>query len=137
MTDRQWTELCMLVAGTRETKEAVAGFIIDSPWLPQWSGVSILDYLAHDQVWFDANLKAVETFPEAIFLPGFWAEYGMCTEPSAFGARCMFPENEFPERVSFLSKPLLAKKITPVLFSVIRLLSMIGSTFSIYIPVTA
>jgi uroporphyrinogen decarboxylase len=31
-----------------------------------------------------------------MFFPGFWAEYGMCTEPSAFGARCTFPLNEFP-----------------------------------------
>jgi len=31
-----------------------------------------------------------------MFLPGFWSEFGMCTEPSAFGARCTFPENEFP-----------------------------------------
>lgn len=96
MTDTQWKALCRLMDGSADKRVSLAGFIIDSPWLPQWSGVSILDYLAHDQVWFAANLKAVETFPEAIFLPGFWAEYGMCTEPSAFGARCMFPENEFP-----------------------------------------
>jgi uroporphyrinogen decarboxylase len=31
-----------------------------------------------------------------IFLPGFWSEYGMCTEPSAFGAKCVFWKNEFP-----------------------------------------
>jgi uroporphyrinogen decarboxylase len=31
-----------------------------------------------------------------MFLPGFWSEYGMCTEPSAFGLRCTFPANEFP-----------------------------------------
>jgi uroporphyrinogen decarboxylase len=31
-----------------------------------------------------------------MFLPGFWSEFGMCTEPSAFGARCTFPANEFP-----------------------------------------
>ncbi|MCX6760309.1 MAG: hypothetical protein NTW46_03120, partial [Candidatus Nealsonbacteria bacterium] len=24
------------------------------------------------------------------------AEYGMCTEPAAFGSKCVFPENEFP-----------------------------------------
>jgi len=29
-------------------------------------------------------------------LPGFWSEFGMCTEPSAFGVRCTFPPNEFP-----------------------------------------
>jgi uroporphyrinogen decarboxylase len=44
----------------------------------------------------NANLKAINDFPEVMFLPGFWSEYGMCTEPSAFGARCIFPPNEFP-----------------------------------------
>jgi len=47
-------------------------------------------------LWLDANLKAIDTFPDVMFLPGFWSEYGMCTEPSAFGARCTFPPNEFP-----------------------------------------
>ena len=40
--------------------------------------------------------QAVERFPDVLFLPGFWAEYGMRTEPSAFGAKCIFPDNEFP-----------------------------------------
>ena len=31
-----------------------------------------------------------------MFLPGFWSEYGMCTEPSAFGAKCVWYENAFP-----------------------------------------
>jgi uroporphyrinogen-III decarboxylase len=96
MTDQQWKALCSLVCDGVQPAEPLVGFIIDSPWLPNWYGVSILDYLAHDEIWFEANRKAIETFPQAIFLPGFWGEYGMCTEPSAFGARCMFPENEFP-----------------------------------------
>jgi len=29
-------------------------------------------------------------------LPGFWAEFGMCTEPSAFGSKCSWQENELP-----------------------------------------
>jgi len=31
-----------------------------------------------------------------MFLPGFWSEFGMCTEPSAFGAKCTWQENELP-----------------------------------------
>jgi uroporphyrinogen-III decarboxylase len=72
------------------------GFIIDSPWLPNWYGIRILDYFSSDELWLDANLKAIREFPEAIFLPGFWSEFGMCTEPSAFGVRCTFPPDEFP-----------------------------------------
>jgi uroporphyrinogen decarboxylase len=58
--------------------------------------LSILDYYTSDERWLAANLKAINEFPDAIFLPGFWSEYGMCTEPSAFGAKCLFHENEFP-----------------------------------------
>ena len=72
------------------------GFIIDSPWLPNWYGVTILDYFSNDEIWLNANLKAMKEFPSVLFLPGFWSEFGMCTEPSAFGARCAFPADEFP-----------------------------------------
>ncbi|HLO57753.1 MAG TPA: uroporphyrinogen decarboxylase family protein [Bacteroidales bacterium] len=95
MTDLQWNNLLKAVNG--ETVEPLpAGFIIDSPWLPNWFGIRILDYFSNDDLWLQANFKAIETFPELMFLPGFWSEYGMCTEPSAFGAKCIFWENEFP-----------------------------------------
>lgn len=95
MTNNQWNCLLDVIQG-KTFEKIPAGFIIDSPWLPNWYGISILDYFSNDELWFQSNLKAMETFPQAIFLPGFWSEYGMCTEPSAFGAGCMFPKNEFP-----------------------------------------
>ena len=95
MTDIQWDDLKAIVKGEILSPLPV-GFIIDSPWLPNWYEISILDYFSNDQLWLKANLKAIETFPNAMFLPGFWSEYGMCSEPSAFGARSSFPENEFP-----------------------------------------
>ncbi len=95
MTDKQWNELLAAVAGTSLDRLPI-GFIIDSPWLPNWFGAEILDYLTSEDLWFEANRKALETFPEVVFLPGFWSEFGMCTEPSAFGAKCVFPRNEFP-----------------------------------------
>ena len=95
MTDAQWETLLAVLKGESITPLPM-GFIIDSPWLPHWAGTTILDYYASDEIWLGANLKAAASFPELIFLPGFWAEYGMCTEPSAFGARCAFPPDEFP-----------------------------------------
>jgi len=95
MTDAQWEKLISLVEG-RYRGGPLAGFVIDCPWLPNWHGVNIREYFASSEIWLEANLKALEEFPETLFLPGFWAEYGMCTEPSAFGARCSFPLNEFP-----------------------------------------
>lgn len=58
-----------------------------------------MDYFSDGRLWFEANVKAVERFGDIMFLPGFWVEYGMCTEPSAFGGKCIFPENEFPTAV--------------------------------------
>src|SRR5512137_2096652 len=95
MTDSQWNELLSVLAGKAPARPPI-GFIIDSPWLPNWHGISILDYFTNEDLWFQANRQAIETFPEVLFLPGFWSEFGMCTEPSAFGSKCVFPRNEFP-----------------------------------------
>lgn len=95
MTNAQWQTLLAVIRGEKITPLPVA-FIIDSPWLPKWAGMSILDYYTSEEHWLRANLRAIQEFPECIFLPGFWSEFGMCTEPSAFGAKCLFYENEFP-----------------------------------------
>ncbi len=95
MTEAHWELLKRTIKGEQSTPLPV-GFIIDCPWLPSWYGVTIFDYFSNDEIWISANLKAIKEFPEVMFLPGFWSEYGMCTEPSAFGARCTFPANEFP-----------------------------------------
>jgi uroporphyrinogen-III decarboxylase len=101
VTETQWRVLLRVLHGEEEYP-LPAGFIIDCPWLPQWYGCRMIDYFTNDQYWFDANLKAMRDFPEAFFLPGFWSEYGMCTEPSAFGARCTFPPDEFPHAHALL-----------------------------------
>jgi len=104
MTDQQWIDLNAVLRGEILAPLPV-GFIIDSPWLPNWYGIDILDYFSNDQMWLEANLKAIETFPDVLFLPGFWAEYGMCGEPSAFGARSAFPRNEFPHAFPSIKSP--------------------------------
>jgi uroporphyrinogen-III decarboxylase len=104
MTDQQWTTLQKIIKGEL-VKPLPVGFIIDSPWLPNWYGIKILDYFSHDDLWLQANLKAIADFPEVMFLPGFWSEFGMCTEPSAFGARCTFPPDEFPHAHAIIKSP--------------------------------
>ena len=95
MTDQHWNLLKRIIDGEK-IDPLPTGFIIDCPWLPNWYGINIVDYFSNDELWLDANLKAINDFPNVMFLPGFWSEFGMCTEPSAFGARCVFPKNEFP-----------------------------------------
>ncbi len=94
MTDKQWQVLLDLIDGKDDAPHA--GFIIDSPWLPGWNGLTKLQYYTSDELWLETNRRAVETFPEVLFLPGFWSEYGMATEPSAFGAKIGWHEASLP-----------------------------------------
>ncbi|HBB90185.1 MAG TPA: uroporphyrinogen decarboxylase [Bacteroidales bacterium] len=113
MRDEHWRSLLKIINGEVVTP-IPAGFIIDCPWLPNWAGVTMSDYFTHEETWFQCHSRAAEVFPDIIFLPGYWSEFGMCTEPSAFGARCSFPVNEFPhahrvihssEEIDRLGKP--------------------------------
>ena len=113
MNDKHWETLLRVIDGG-VLKEKPVGFIIDSPWLPGWHGTTILDYFTDPGIWFDANVSAGKTFPEVLFLPGYWSEYGMCTEPSAFGTKLVWTVNDFPhpvklplttEAISTLAKP--------------------------------
>jgi uroporphyrinogen-III decarboxylase len=95
MTEKHWSQLLDIING-KIIEPMPVGFIIDCPWLPNWYGVKVIDYFTSDEIWLKANMKVHSDFPEVMFLPGFWSEYGMCTEPSAFGAKCIFFEDEFP-----------------------------------------
>ena len=95
MTNKQWEDFLAVIDGKSISGKDI-GFIIDSPWLPGWSGITTLDYYTSDEIWLRSNFKAIETFPDVTFLPGFWSEYGMCTEPSAFGARSIWHSENLP-----------------------------------------
>lgn len=95
MTNTQWNNLMAIINGKSQNTKSV-GFIVDSPWLPGWMGIPTIDYYTSDEIWFKTNIKAIESFPEITFLPGFWSEYGMCTEPSAFGARLIWYNENLP-----------------------------------------
>ncbi|MDP6635425.1 MAG: uroporphyrinogen decarboxylase family protein [Phycisphaerae bacterium] len=95
MTEQQWRTLLSVINGEKLDPIPI-GFIIDSPWLPNWAGMSIKEYYDDEGKWLEANLRALRMFPDIMFLPGFWSEYGMCTEPSAFGSKCVWQENDLP-----------------------------------------
>ena len=64
--------------------------IVDSPWLPGWAGIDTRDYFLYPEKWLEINQKLLTRFPSAVWLPGFWVEFGMAAEPSAFGAKIRF-----------------------------------------------
>lgn len=102
MRNSSWNDLLSFIDGNKLNYTPV-GFIIDSPWIPGWYGISYVDYYSSDEHWLKSNLKANNTFPDVWFMPSFWSEYGMCTEPSAFGSRLIFLDNALPHAGKILS----------------------------------
>jgi len=102
MRNSSWNDLVALTDGKKLSYRPV-GFIIDSPWVPGWYGISVIDYYSSDEHWLKSNLRVINTFPDVWFMPGFWSEYGMCTEPSAFGSRMIFLENNLPHAERILA----------------------------------
>lgn len=45
-----------------------------------------------DSPWLRINVGLRDRFPDVAWIPGFWVEYGMAAEPSAFGARVEPPD---------------------------------------------
>jgi uroporphyrinogen decarboxylase len=70
--------------------------IVDSPWLPGYAGIDTRDYFLFPDKWLQINLDLLTRFPEVVWIPGFWVEYGMAGLPSAFGVRIHFHPNYPP-----------------------------------------
>lgn len=85
MIDKQFRQLAEAAKGCAASPPVA--LIVDSPWLPGFAGISAMEYFAEPEKWLKANIKAIERFPDVILVPGFWVEYGMAIEPSAFGAK--------------------------------------------------
>ena len=96
MKKEQW-DIIRKCADMQPVEPLPISLIIDSPWIPSYLDISMIDYFTMPDVWLEANLKVERVFPEVIFLPGFWAEFGMCAEPSGFGCRTSFFHDRTPQ----------------------------------------
>ena len=88
--------------------------IVDSPWMPGYLGLSHLDYYLDPDCWFQANLRIMREFPEIIFFPSWWVEYGMAAEPSALGSRIRFYPDRTPNQTPSLARIEDAASLEPV-----------------------
>ena len=68
MNAQQWDTLVAAVRG-EDLRPLPTAFIVDSPWLPNWAGHTILDYYADDGVFMEANFAAIRAFPDALLVP--------------------------------------------------------------------
>lgn len=101
MRVEQW-ELFKKVAKLQHADRVPVALIVDSPWMPGYLGINHLDYYFDADVWFNSNLKILKEFPDVIFFPSWWVEYGMAIEPSALGCRIRFATNQPPVQISSL-----------------------------------
>jgi len=107
MKSEAWERFKCVALSTNsgERHRVITALIVDSPWLPGFMGISHFDYFTLPDQWAKANLYIEERFPSVIFLPGFWVEYGMAAEPSAFGCKITWWENSPPSMNPVIHDP--------------------------------
>jgi uroporphyrinogen-III decarboxylase len=113
MRQEQWEKFKRAAKGQR-TGGVPLALIFDSPWIPGYLGISHLDYYLDPEVWFQANLRVIEDFPEAIVFPSWWIEYGMAIEPSALGAKIVFHQDQTPSVSRMLFRAEDAELLSPI-----------------------
>ncbi len=101
MTPQHW-EIFKKAARLEKTDKVPMALIIDSPWIPGYLGIRHMDYYLDPELWFQSNLKIHQEYPDIIFVPSWWMEYGMAAEPSALGTKIRFWENNTPSEVEML-----------------------------------
>jgi len=101
-------------AQLNEPDQVPVGLIVDSPWLPGYAGVDTRDYFLFPEKWLEINLGLLERFPDAVWIPGFWVEYGMAAEPSAFGAKVRFHPDRPPSIEPLVADLAFWTEVKPV-----------------------
>lgn len=98
-----------------EPAQVPVALIVDSPWLPGYAGIDTRDYYLYPEKWLQINLDLLTRFPDVVWLPGFWVEFGMTAEPTAFGAKMKF-HRDGPPSIEPLVEDLdfWASRIKPV-----------------------
>ncbi len=94
MNQNEWERLNRTVR--RENVKAEVALIVDSPWIPGYFGQGITDFFSRPDLWTQDYRRIKADFPEAILIPDYWVEFGMATEPSSFGCRIEFFQDNLP-----------------------------------------
>jgi uroporphyrinogen decarboxylase len=103
MRPDQWDTFTRAARRERLSRIPLA-LIADSPWIPGYLGLAHLDYYLDPELWFSANLKVVQEFPDVILVPSWWVEYGMAAEPSILGAKIKFWQDNTPSEYHSLHR---------------------------------
>lgn len=94
MNQYEWERLEKAIRRKNEKPEIA--LIVDSPWIPGYCGHGITDFMARQDLWLRDYQTIKMDFYGAIFIPDYWVEFGMATEPSSFGCRIEFFQDNLP-----------------------------------------
>ena len=111
MSDHAWENFLIAAQGGQPDRVPVA-LGVDGSFIAGAFGMNTLDFFMYPDRWLNAYLTLSARFPEVILLPGFWVEYGMATEPSAFGASVLWRQDQAPA-IRHLTLPVYAWRQLP------------------------
>ena len=106
MNNEAWQDFLTAARGGIPARVPVA-LIVDSPYIPSAFGMNTLDFFMYPDRWLNAYLTLIARFPDVVLLPGFWVEYGMANEPSAFGTSILWRQDQ-PPAIHHLNLPVEA-----------------------------
>jgi uroporphyrinogen decarboxylase len=95
MLNQAW-ENFMIAARGGEPESVPVALNVDCGFIASAFGIDALDFYMYPDRWLDAYVTLMARFPEVVFLPGFWVEFGMAAEPSAFGTPVMWRHDQAP-----------------------------------------
>lgn len=111
MSDQVWENFLIAAQGGQPDRIPVA-LEVDCGFIAGAFGLNTLDFLMYPDRWLNAYLTLNARFPDVILLPGFWVEYGIAAEPSAFGASVLWRQDQTPT-IRHLNLPVYAWRQLP------------------------
>lgn len=90
-----WQDFLVAAEGGVPARVPVALFV-DDPFIAGAYGINTLDCLLYPDQWLAAHLALADRFPEIVFLPGLWVNFGPGTESSAFGTPVVWRHGQPP-----------------------------------------
>jgi uroporphyrinogen decarboxylase len=95
MLNQAW-ENFMIAAQGGEPESVPVALHVDCGFIASAFGMDALDFYMYPDQWLHAYVTLMARFPNVVFLPGFWVEFGTAAEPSAFGTPVMWRHDQAP-----------------------------------------
>jgi uroporphyrinogen decarboxylase len=89
-------ERFLSAARMKEPDEVPVSLLTSARFFSRFYGIRVFKFFHNPELMLQATLHTMKRFPDIVFFPGLWADYGIVVEPSAFGSRIHWPENFVP-----------------------------------------